>query len=221
VAATDVNADGLTLTFSDLAYLYRVIVGDAEPIWSKAGVSNDTVIVYQDTISQTVGVFYDDSLTLLFLTFSGYVDPVLADSGGPYIMLNHTESSTQMIISPGFETYAGVYQIDTGLLFAYDGDGVLTSAQAAYDGINPLAATVQVGQGSPCCLVRGNINHDQAGAIDVSDLVYFVAFMFDGGPPPPCPDEADVNVNGIVEIADLVWLVDYMFNFGPAPTPCP
>jgi hypothetical protein len=32
IAATDVNADGLTLTVSDLSYLIRVIIGDASPI---------------------------------------------------------------------------------------------------------------------------------------------------------------------------------------------
>ena len=32
IAATDVNADGLTLTVSDLALLIRVIVGDAAPV---------------------------------------------------------------------------------------------------------------------------------------------------------------------------------------------
>ncbi|MBN1212932.1 MAG: T9SS type A sorting domain-containing protein, partial [candidate division Zixibacteria bacterium] len=31
IAATDVNADGITLTVSDLAYLVRVIIGDASP----------------------------------------------------------------------------------------------------------------------------------------------------------------------------------------------
>ena len=32
IAATDVNADGLTLTVADLSYLIRVVVGDASPI---------------------------------------------------------------------------------------------------------------------------------------------------------------------------------------------
>jgi len=32
IAATDVNADGLTLTVGDLVYLIRVIIGDADPI---------------------------------------------------------------------------------------------------------------------------------------------------------------------------------------------
>ena len=32
IAATDVNADGLTLTVADLSYLIRVVIGDADPI---------------------------------------------------------------------------------------------------------------------------------------------------------------------------------------------
>ncbi len=221
IAATDANNDGVVLTFNDLAYLYRVIVGDVEPIWDKVGAITDTVVVHQDTLSQTLWVSYDDSLTLLYLTFSGSVEPILADSGGPYVLLNEGENDTQMMIYPGFETYEDVHQIDAGLLFSYTGDGLLVSALAAYDGINPVTAIVQIGQGVPCCVNRGNINHDPAGVIDISDLVFLVSHMFGLGPPPPCPGEADVNANGIVEIGDLVYLVDYMFNGGPAPLPCP
>lgn len=53
--------------------------------------------------------------------------------------------------------------------------------------------------------------------IDISDLVYLVDYMFNGGPPPPLMASADVNGSGAVDIADLVYLVDFMFNDGPAP----
>ncbi|MDF1543856.1 MAG: MopE-related protein [bacterium] len=69
-----------------------------------------------------------------------------------------------------------------------------------------------------CCLIRGDINHD--GTIDITDLTYFVDFMFAGGPPPPCMDEADLNKDGSVDITDLTYLVDYMFGGGPPPLPC-
>jgi len=73
-----------------------------------------------------------------------------------------------------------------------------------------------------CCVIRGDIDHNGSGP-DIADLVYLVAFMFNGGPPPPCMEEADVNGDGsaVPDIADLVYLVAYMFQGGPPPVPCP
>jgi len=75
-----------------------------------------------------------------------------------------------------------------------------------------------------CCENRGDVDHlGGDNPIDIADLVYLVDFMFSGGPPAPCFDEADIDASGMepVDIADLVYLVDYMFSEGPAPLPCP
>lgn len=69
-----------------------------------------------------------------------------------------------------------------------------------------------------CCAVRGDIDH--SGAIDISDLVYLVDWMFNGGPESPCEGEANIDGEASIDIADLVYLVDYMFNDGPAPPAC-
>jgi len=74
-----------------------------------------------------------------------------------------------------------------------------------------------------CCVGdRGNVDGDTTDAIDISDLVYLVDYMFSSGPEPPCFDEADINGDGApdIDISDLVYLVDYMFNSGPAPPSC-
>ena len=63
--------------------------------------------------------------------------------------------------------------------------------------------------------VRGDINGDET--IDISDLVYLVAYMFTGGPPPVSEMVGDVDASGQLDISDLVYLVDYMFNGGPPP----
>ena len=221
VAATDVNNDGLTLTFSDLAYLYRVIVGDAEPIWTKSGTVGDTAYVIQDTTVNSLSVAYDGSITLLFLTFSGTIEPDFFDSSGLDVQWTSDGGNTRMIIYPGFEIGEGEQLINTGFLMNYTGYGLLVSAQAAYDGLTGVPALVQIGQGVPCCVDRGNVDHDPMGVLDIADLVYLVTYMFDGGPPPPCPGEADVDASVLIDIADLIYLVDYMFNTGPAPVPCP
>jgi hypothetical protein len=82
--------------------------------------------------------------------------------------------------------------------------------------------------GGGCCMppIRGNIDYDAKDNIDISDLVYLVDYMFNGGPAPPCWSECNVDAVGPdeatgIDISDLVYLVDYMFTGGPAPGPCP
>jgi len=66
---------------------------------------------------------------------------------------------------------------------------------------------------------EGTICGDMNGSFespDIADLVYFVQYMFSGGPE-PLPGSADVNGSGgLPDIADLVYLVDFMFTGGPA-----
>jgi len=73
-----------------------------------------------------------------------------------------------------------------------------------------------------CCGVSGDLDHNQTGP-DIADLVFLVAYMFTGGPEPPCMGEGDANGDGspTPDIADLVYIVAYMFSGGPAPVACP
>jgi outer membrane protein assembly factor BamB len=65
--------------------------------------------------------------------------------------------------------------------------------------------------------VCADINASGSGP-DISDLVYLVSYMFQGGPAPLFPQATDVNGSGFgPDIADLVYLVTYMFQSGPAP----
>ncbi len=76
-----------------------------------------------------------------------------------------------------------------------------------------------------CCMppLRGNVDFDPTNEISISDLVYFVDWMFSGGPPPPCFEEGNIDGDAgeTVDISDLVYLVDYMFANGPEPAACP
>jgi hypothetical protein len=87
--------------------------------------------------------------------------------------------------------------------------------------------------GGTCCMgsIRGNVDYDVGDAIDISDLVYLVDYMFTDGPAPTCAEEANIDGSccasgsseslSDIDISDLVYLVDYMFNGGPEPPPCP
>lgn len=61
----------------------------------------------------------------------------------------------------------------------------------------------------------GNANSD--GAIDISDAVYLIAYIFSGGPAPSPLIAADANCDGAVDISDAVYLIAYIFSGGAAP----
>ncbi len=69
------------------------------------------------------------------------------------------------------------------------------------------------------CRQRGNV--DNAGGINVADLTYLVAYLFEDGPAPPCEDDGNVDGDGGINVADLNYLAAYLFLNGAAPPPCP
>lgn len=54
-------------------------------------------------------------------------------------------------------------------------------------------------------------------SINVSDLVFFVAYMFQSGPPPIPLMTADINGDININVSDIIYLISYMFNNGPPP----
>ena len=62
-------------------------------------------------------------------------------------------------------------------------------------------------------------------SIDISDVTYLVDYLFGGGDPPPCPEQANVDgieIGGVpINVSDLTAIVDYLFNSGPTPPDCP
>jgi hypothetical protein len=52
--------------------------------------------------------------------------------------------------------------------------------------------------------------------------VCVLAYLFQGGPAPPCLDSADVNDDGELDLSDAVYLVGFPFAGGsPPPAPHP
>ncbi len=63
--------------------------------------------------------------------------------------------------------------------------------------------------------ICGDVNAD--GQVNVADLTYLVNWLFNGGPPPPILENANVDgING-VNIADLTYFVAHLFQGGPPP----
>ena len=79
------------------------------------------------------------------------------------------------------------------------------------------------GIGNACCCVgrTGNIDGSDSEDINIIDITYLVAYLFQGGDLIPCPEEGDVNGDGPISVVDLTYLIDYFFNGGEEPVECP
>ena len=64
-------------------------------------------------------------------------------------------------------------------------------------------------------LGRGDVNFDST--VSVSDVVYLNNWLYQGGPAPPCVNNADANGDGRVDNSDGVFLLNYLYNGGSAP----
>lgn len=71
------------------------------------------------------------------------------------------------------------------------------------------------GIGNVCEYLCGDANGD--AAIDISDAVSLIAFIFSGGPAPDPEEAGDANCDDAVDISDAVYLIAHIFSGGPAP----
>ncbi|MGH9360929.1 MAG: hypothetical protein ACRD2T_03370, partial [Thermoanaerobaculia bacterium] len=62
---------------------------------------------------------------------------------------------------------------------------------------------------------RGDVNSD--GALDISDPIALLEFLFLGGEEPSCLDAADANDSGILGLNDPILILEHLFRGGPAP----
>lgn len=58
---------------------------------------------------------------------------------------------------------------------------------------------------------------DANDIVNISDVVYLIAYIFSGGPSPSPEAAGDADCSGIVNISDVVYLIAYIFNGSPAP----
>ncbi|TFH58683.1 MAG: hypothetical protein E4G91_09340, partial [Candidatus Zixiibacteriota bacterium] len=58
---------------------------------------------------------------------------------------------------------------------------------------------------------------DGSSAVDISDAVYLITYIFAGGFPPVSLLSGDANCDGTVDISDAVYLIAYIFTGGLAP----
>jgi hypothetical protein len=142
IAASDVNADGISLTVADLVYLIRVITGDAVPN-PKVAPEGSRVMLAASTDVDNLEVFADLNYTagagLLVFEHSGVIpeSPILKDLAQNMDMIYTVTDSEVRVLLYSFEAGS---RISTGsgqlLDIGYSGDGYIKLKEAVFAGYN-------------------------------------------------------------------------------------
>lgn len=151
----------------------------------------------------TIAWDYDPALTF-------HVYRRLGSSSGSFFRVDDPSGS---MANPGVasgsytDSDADTSEVYDYLLIAEDASGNLSEHSAILDTSVPS-------------YVCGD--SDTNGAVNISDAVFLVAFIFGGGSAPDPYLAGDADCNGKINISDAVYLVAYIFGGGAAPcASCP
>jgi len=165
-----------------------------DPMLNMVGVSNPRYIYPNAGFCAGWGL---DSLYYL-MTTPGYYNTAASDT-----------DMSQLMTAPPFDLPVGGRHIEVWIDFGRDiaGDGL--SWKQWYHRVLRYVG-----------FYRGDVNASdslEVPALDVTDLVYLVQYLFQNGPAPkPYADQGDVNADGKVDVLDCVYLLNYVFVDGPS-----
>lgn len=89
-----------------------------------------------------------------------------------------------------------------------------------FEGVTPIRPVLaQDGEEGGVVVERGFIRGDSNSdnAVDISDPVFLLSYIFAGAAAPSCMDAADANNDTRLDISDPVWVLNYLFQGGPQP----
>jgi hypothetical protein len=97
-------------------------------------------------------------------------------------------------------------------------DGLIYEPRVSVRALNPTQLLLQ----DPPCSSSGEgpfirCDANCSGAVDISDSVHTLSFLFLGGGPPCCPAAGNCNGDGAVDISDATYGLNFLFLGGPPP----
>jgi hypothetical protein len=122
IAATDVNADGLTLSVADLVYLIRIVIGDALPYAKLAPIQSlvPVAVGYTRDALGTMSIKDNVQIGAAFVVVSGEVTPTLL-ADGMEMKYDYVGSNTRILVwSQEGNSFTGNFMTVTGSIVSID-----------------------------------------------------------------------------------------------------
>ena len=148
-------------------------------------------------------------------------EPYQTDQGSRDVFVTKLSRSGSSLI---YSTYLGGSSGDDGQGIAIDGGGCAYVMGGTSSTNFPTQDPYQTDQGDYDVFVTKLCgpsyvcgDADASGEVDIDDVVYLIAFIFSGGPPPDPYESGDADCSGDVDIDDVVYLIAYIFSGSPAP----
>ncbi|HOP07316.1 MAG TPA: T9SS type A sorting domain-containing protein [candidate division Zixibacteria bacterium] len=138
IAATDVNADGLTLSVADLVYLIRVIVGDAEP-YDKLSTVNVNYTIDNGVVA------VDREMGGAFLTVAGDVTPTLLADNMELKYASDGDVTRILVSSLNGNTFNGEFVDVNGQVLSIE----LASANGSVANLTQMPTSFSLAQNYP------------------------------------------------------------------------
>ena len=192
---SDVGADGDPLSDAQHPAVSYTSSGNTYMVvWDADDLTGTTVDgeeeIYSQTIAGTTGV--ETGVNDQRVSFMGVDGDPTFDGRRPDVIYDPT--ATAIII-----------------VWSGDNNNVLTLANDEFEVWGHVDGTPS-GGGGPCCVKEGDCNH--TNTVNVVDVTFLVARLFQGGAAPPCAQEADVDDSGSVNVVDLTKIVSFLFSGG-------
>ena len=189
---------------------------DGDDLASIIGASFNTA--NENTLLETIEVghwyyaagsyFFEDGMT----TFANYVadltagETTLSAVGPITVPGSYGRDFTGLSIGGRFDGPGEAFPGDIDEVNLYDDSLDAEDFQAHLDQLVGEAAIL---------FHRGDANDD--GAVNITDGVYLLNFLFGTAPDPVCAEAADPNDDGTLNITDGVYLLNFLFGGGPDP----
>lgn len=178
----------------------------------------DTNVIQLDPTRVTKDPFFDNPENGSFFFFKDTVYNFLGDdSSYVYEFLGAIFGPGTYVSGPGTLVHVGFTAVGHGfspVLFRW----------AKLDGLDEQISLVDSLHGLVivCPTDETFGDSDDNGVVNISDVVYLIAYIFGGGPHPiPITLIGDADCSGFVNISDAVYLIAYIFGGGPPPcNPC-
>jgi len=160
----------------------------------------------EDSIVVTAHITGENEITSAELYIdagSGYVAMDMYDDG-----LHHDELADDDIygvaIAPLLEVSTAYYYVNAEDASATSQLDPPNATEIVYNFVTTAAP-----------YICGDANSDEA--VNVSDAVYIINYVFAGGDPPDPIESGDANCDGTCNVSDAVWIINYVFTGGNDP----